>query len=527
MFLPLLDFEDGYGFTYGAQFARPGVAGAHSRLSFPLTWGGDKRAAAQLEKIFDGSRGMFGARGLLTRVETGVSVNQRTNPYFETDDTRDRVWFRGERTIGRSTTAGGTAAWQNVSFGGTTDQFAAVRRSTSRSTRGSIPCWRGTRSTRARPSSTSTSRSAGAINRTELEARGYVGLPGQSILVLRAQRQHSDMPLPPYLKALLGGMSNLRGFEAGTAVGDTLVAGSVEVRTPLTSPIKIAQIRRQRVRGRRHGLRHRRPPGRPDLPAGRRRRHLVLRGLLPHDPRRRARHRRRHARPLRDDAHLLGRITKSAKASRPACRLAEPRKAVHYVCPCAGWHTYGTHGDDSPEHSQGTESRHRLFRRSRHQRGPALDAEQGRDSVRLHREPRTARRTGLRRDSPQGPAVRRRESAARGLPRPAGRRRHRGAAVRRVPHLDGRRALLQHDAARPRRHRHDARRLHEGRRRERLGRREHVQGQRHRTLLPLRPAREPGAPRSTSPGSTSCSSTSSAAARKCRSTCRRPASRTR
>ena len=85
-------------------------------------------------------------------------------------------------------------------------------------------------------------RSAAGINRTELEARGYVGLPGQSILVLRAQRQDSDVPLPPYLKALLGGMSNLRGFKAGTAVGDTLVAGSVELRTPLTSPLKIAKF---------------------------------------------------------------------------------------------------------------------------------------------------------------------------------------------------------------------------------------------------------------------------------------------
>ena len=35
----------------------------HSRLSFPLTWGGDKHAAAQLEKSFDGNRGVFGTRG--------------------------------------------------------------------------------------------------------------------------------------------------------------------------------------------------------------------------------------------------------------------------------------------------------------------------------------------------------------------------------------------------------------------------------------------------------------------------------
>ena|SRR5687767_12205557 len=41
---------------------------------------------------------------------------------------------------------------------------------------------------------------------------------------------------------MLGGMDNLRGFKAGTAVGDTLVAGSVEVRTPITSPLNIAKL---------------------------------------------------------------------------------------------------------------------------------------------------------------------------------------------------------------------------------------------------------------------------------------------
>jgi outer membrane protein assembly factor BamA len=241
MFLPLLDFEDGYGFTYGAQFARPGVAGAHSRLSFPLTWGGDKRAAAQLEKIFDASRGLFGTRGLLTRVETGVSIGQRTNPYFETDDTRDRVWFRGERTIGRSITAGGTAAWQHVSFGGATDEFAQYGLDIAFDTRLDPMLARNAVYARASVEHLDFA-TATAVNRTDLEARGYIGLPGQSILVLRAQRQDSDVPLPPYLKALLGGMANLRGFEAGSAIGDTLVAGSVEVRTPLTSPIKIAKF---------------------------------------------------------------------------------------------------------------------------------------------------------------------------------------------------------------------------------------------------------------------------------------------
>ena len=115
----------------------------------------------------------------------------------------------------------------------------------------------------------------------------------------------------------------------------------------------------------------------------------------------------------------------------------------------------------------------------------------GRDPLRLHRQPRPARRSRLRRDPAQGAAVRRRAGAPDRLPRPARRRRHRRAAMRRVPHLHRRRDLLQHHADRPRRHRHDAGRRDEGRRRQHLGRRQHLQGQRHRALLPLRPAGQP------------------------------------
>ena len=241
MFLPLLSFEDGYGFTYGAQLARPGVAGARSRLSFPLTWGGDRRAAAQLEKTFDGRTGVFGTRGVLTHVETGVSISERTNPYFETDDIRNRVWFRGDRSIGSSITAGGTAAWQHVSFGGSTDEFTQFGLDITFDTRLDPMLARNAVYARAAVEHLDFS-TATAVNLTDLEARGYLGLPGQSILVVRAQRQDSDVPLPPYLKPLLGGMSSLRGFKAGTAIGDTLVAGSIEVRTPLTSPLRTGKF---------------------------------------------------------------------------------------------------------------------------------------------------------------------------------------------------------------------------------------------------------------------------------------------
>jgi hemolysin activation/secretion protein len=41
---------------------------------------------------------------------------------------------------------------------------------------------------------------------------------------------------------MLGGVPNLRGFERGTAVGDTLVAGSVEWRLPLSPPLSLMKF---------------------------------------------------------------------------------------------------------------------------------------------------------------------------------------------------------------------------------------------------------------------------------------------
>ena len=239
MFLPLLDFEDGYGFTYGVQLARPGVAGARSRLSFPLTWGGDKRAAIQLDKTFE--PGAPGMRGLLTRVETGASISRRTNPFFDIDDDRDRVWLRGERAFGGSVIAGGAASWQDVSFGQTSDRFTQVGADIAFDTRRDPLLARNAVYARAAVDHLGFD-NAGSVNRTSLEGRGYVGLPGQSILVVRALREGADAPLPQYLQPLLGGMSNLRGFETGVDANDTLVAGSLEIRTPLTSPLRVGKF---------------------------------------------------------------------------------------------------------------------------------------------------------------------------------------------------------------------------------------------------------------------------------------------
>ena len=192
--------------------------------------------------------------------------------------------------------------------------------------------------------------------------------------------------------------------------------------------------------------------------------------------------RRRQPATLRSAA-LYGRITVFLRAP---CAAGTGPSGTTCV---AAQHPHGEHPAVPPLRPEG---RHRVFRRPRHQRGAALDARQGRDPLRVHGEPRPARRARLRRHPPPRAAVRRREGAAGRLPQAAGGRGLRGAAVRRLPHLDRRRALLQHHAARPRGDRHDAGGRDEGGRRPHLGRRQHVQGQRHRALLPLRPAREPG-----------------------------------
>jgi outer membrane protein assembly factor BamA len=233
LFLPVLDGEDGYGITYGVRVAVPNPAGADSRLSFPATWGGEKRAAAELEKRFD--------HGLLTRIDGGASVSRKANPFFQEDDDRAGVWAHGERQVLRSLRFGATVGWQHVSFQRATDQVVDAGAEAVLDTR--LDPWLPRNAVYARAAQHRLAfGNQAAADRTDLETRVYLGLIGQTILVASAQRSAADGPLPNYLKALLGGQESLRGFRAGTAVGDTLVAGSLEVRVPLTSPLRLGKV---------------------------------------------------------------------------------------------------------------------------------------------------------------------------------------------------------------------------------------------------------------------------------------------
>jgi outer membrane protein assembly factor BamA len=231
LFLPVLEAEDGYGLTYGVRLAFAGAAGGRSRVSFPLTWGGRKEAGVEFERAF--------ARGPLTRARGGGSVERRRNPAFLQNDTRRQVWGRAERAVG-PLRAGGQVGWTGVSFAGIEDRFVSTRGDLTLDTRLDPVLPRNA----AYVSATWERLSFGAgrrIDRTHLEGRGYLGLLGQSVLAVSALREDADTPLPPYLKPLLGGWSNLRGFRAGAFAGDTLVAGSLELRVPLSSPLRLVR----------------------------------------------------------------------------------------------------------------------------------------------------------------------------------------------------------------------------------------------------------------------------------------------
>jgi outer membrane protein assembly factor BamA len=232
MFMPILDAEDGYGLTYGVRIAYPGILGDRSRLSFPLTWGGFKRAGVELDRQF--------SRGPFTRVEVGGAVQQRENPAFEVDDDRQRVWLRGERAAGPIRT-GTTVGWQRVSFAHFDDDLTTVGADVAFDTRLDPVLPRNAVFASAAWEHVGFD-SGGGVHRLRLDGRGYVGVFRQNVVVLRAVRDDANQTQPPYLKSLLGGWSNLRGFKAGSFVGDTMVAGSIELRIPLTTPLSVARL---------------------------------------------------------------------------------------------------------------------------------------------------------------------------------------------------------------------------------------------------------------------------------------------
>jgi outer membrane protein assembly factor BamA len=233
MFLPIFNVEDGYGLSYGVRFAVVDKLGPQSRISFPLSWGGERQAAVEFDKRLDTPN--------FTRFTGGLGISERTNPFYDLSDTRNRIWARAEHEFVKSLRAGLTGSWQHVSFGGVPDQFASAQADITLDTRLDPMLARNAVYVRASFEHVAFGNEPSA-NLTSIDARGYLGLIGQTVLVARVLRENSDRTLPPYMKELFGGNWTVRGFRAGSAVGDNDVAGTLELLVPLTSPLHIARL---------------------------------------------------------------------------------------------------------------------------------------------------------------------------------------------------------------------------------------------------------------------------------------------
>jgi hypothetical protein len=239
MFLPIVSFADGYGLSYGAQFTFADVLGKRSRIGVPLTWGGERRAAVEVERRF--------RRGPLTRVEAGTGLIRREHPFFEVPDRRGEVWARAERALPLALRLGGGVRWSDIAFGGASTPALAAD---DRLTASGIDVTLDTRIDPTFPRNAVYVRagwehldfaSGPSRRRTTLDGRGYVGLFGSSVLAVRAMHGRADGPLPPYEQWLLGGPSSVRGFRTGSFVGDRVAAGSIELRIPFSSPLRVGK----------------------------------------------------------------------------------------------------------------------------------------------------------------------------------------------------------------------------------------------------------------------------------------------
>ena len=228
MFLPIINYGDGYGFTYGARFSTVDLLGFGERLSAPVTWGGVRRAAIELERPFK--------RGPLTRVESSFGIWQRENPRFDIDDRRVELKGRAEKEFATILRLSVDGSRSNVKFATLDDRLWTVGTGVAVDTRGnpSFPRnavylasgWNGLH-VNSQP----------RINRYTAEARGYLGVIGQAVVAGRVQYSAADATLPPYERLLLGGSPTVRGYSFGTFDGDKSLVTSAELRVPITSVI--------------------------------------------------------------------------------------------------------------------------------------------------------------------------------------------------------------------------------------------------------------------------------------------------
>lgn len=234
MFFPVLQYDDGYGWTYGGRTSVVDVAGKGTRLSLPLSWGATRRAAVEVDRTFK--------TGPLTRLSGSFGLAQRENPHFSTDDRRREVGVRAERRLFDRVTLGGQIGRTRVTFAPLRESFWTAGADITLDTRRdpaypsdavlATASW----SRLTAIGATSFASPGASVHRYRLEARGYKRLFRQNVVAARIGYDTASAPLPLYERWLLGG-STLRGARGGAFAGDKRFVWSAELRMPFSSPL--------------------------------------------------------------------------------------------------------------------------------------------------------------------------------------------------------------------------------------------------------------------------------------------------
>jgi outer membrane protein assembly factor BamA len=232
MFLPILRYDDGYGFTYGARVSFVDLLGPRSRVSVPLSWGGERQARLQAERSF--------ARGPFARLAGDVGVARKENPHYEIGDTRTGAHARVESVMRRWLRAGAGAGLEDVEFGGEDNRLTRVGADITLDTRVDPLFPRNAVHTTFGWERLGFDQ--GHADRKNTDIRGYIGLFGQMVLAVRGTLISSSGSIPQFEQSLLGGDSTLRGYEAGYKAADNVSTGSVEIRVPVSSPLSIGRL---------------------------------------------------------------------------------------------------------------------------------------------------------------------------------------------------------------------------------------------------------------------------------------------
>lgn len=228
--LPFVRYDEGYGVTYGARLTLLDPLGEDSRLSAPLTRGGEDRAAVEIETR--------PRSGPFSAVRMTASAFRRRNPHYGLTDRRRVVAAEAERRFGDHLRLSGGAAWSRVRFGAAEERFAAYRLGLTVDTRDNPSLPRKGVFLEAGSEWFRWDEGAGAALRPRVDARGFVGLFGPAVLRVRAQYRGADAALPRFARPLLGGANSVRGHPVGAAAGDRLAAVSLEIRAPLDAPYR-------------------------------------------------------------------------------------------------------------------------------------------------------------------------------------------------------------------------------------------------------------------------------------------------